>query len=549
LIGLQHQTQLDVLHEQGDWLFVATTDGNAGYVHRDYVAMAVVTPQPTAPTPPLVVTTAGVAPRAQAGFLASMADLLNLPLAPSNPITLGGNAGPGARLLASIWNRYGGVLEAVANKLGIDPALTVAILAVESGGNAFGVDGRMIIRFENHLFYQYWGKQHPDQFAQFFTFNQGRSWEGHTWRPNTQQNFQEFHGNQAIEWRVLTFAASLDDTAAKSSISMGLPQIMGFNYQRIGYATVQDMFNAFQADERAHVLGLFDFIKADAAMLQAIRTNNYVSFASGYNGSGQAQYYGGLIDKWVKAFAVLRTAPESASFGLEEAPPTLTADLDAAISFLPLPLPPAIFMSVEPPTPAAAVAPVPAAAIEAAPEALELPVPQPSIHQPAPNPLMDERLYTLWLRHVEHGFENNNIMFNRVLKAFMVPYYMTIVMYAIMFAVGIGLFVIAARLSSQPGTQIVGAVFAGLGVASFLGYFLSRPLRSLEENLQFITWLGVVYNTYWTRLLYMQDATTVHADLKDATTDAVQQIEYMLNKNVEISGKRPNVRDDVQPGG
>lgn len=52
---------------------------------------------------------------------------------------------------------------------------------------------------------------------------------------------------------------------------MGLPQIMGFNHQRIVYANVQEMFNAFQADERNHVLGLFDFINADANICRAMQ--------------------------------------------------------------------------------------------------------------------------------------------------------------------------------------------------------------------------------------------------------------------------------------
>jgi hypothetical protein len=161
---------------------------------------------------------------------------------------------------------------------------------------------------------------------------------------------------------------------------------------------------------------------------------------------------------------------------------------------------------------------------------------------------MDGRLYDLWLEHIKHGFKNNNIMFERVLRAFMIPYYMTIGMYTLMFLVGIGLFVVAARLSSQQGTQLAGLVFGGMGVATFLGYFMSKPLRSLEENLQFITWLGIVYNTYWTRLLYMQNATSVQADLKEATAEAVTQIEYMLNKNVEVAYKRPDAKEEKPAG-
>jgi hypothetical protein len=306
---------------------------------------------------------------------------------------------------------------------------------------------------------------------------------------------------------------------------------VGFNYQRIGYATVQNMFNALQADERNHVLALFDYIRTDAALLQALHNADYVRFARGYNGPGQAQYYGDLIETWVNGFTILRTAPATAVFDVAAAPaPALREEIDTLLAYLPMPMPADVFIQVEPP-------PV-AADSEPAPEPMALPALQPT------TPFVDEAMRRLWLKHVEYGFETNKIMFNRVLRGFMVPYYMTIVMYCILFAAGIGLFVIAARLSAERETQVGAIVFGGLGVASFVGYFLSRPLRALEENLQFITWLGIVYNTYWTRLLYMQDSKTVQADLKEATSEAVQQIEHLLNKNVEVAGKRPNVKEE-----
>ncbi len=85
-------------------------------------------------------------------------------------------------------------------------------------------------------------------------------------------------------------------------------------------------------------------------------------------------------------------------------------------------------------------------------------------------------------------------------------------------------------------------LFVGAVVATFLTYFVSRPLRSLEENLQFITWLGIVYNTYWTHLLYSQDADKVHDELKDATATAVGQIEKLVEKNAALARRRPGVR-------
>jgi hypothetical protein len=74
------------------------------------------------------------------------------------------------------------------------------------------------------------------------------------------------------------------------SISMGLPQIMGFNHDKIGYPSVQKMFNNFSKDIRYHILGFFEFL--DPLMLTALRNGDYKQFAHYYNGPGQAEYYG-----------------------------------------------------------------------------------------------------------------------------------------------------------------------------------------------------------------------------------------------------------------
>ena len=84
-------------------------------------------------------------------------------------------------------------------------------------------------------------------------------------------------------------------------------------------------------------------------------------------------------------------------------------------------------------------------------------------------------------------------------------------------------------------------IFGGLSVVAFLTFFLSRPLQALEENLQFITWLGVVYNTYWTRLVNAQNPDTFQADLSAATEEFVQQLNQLVNVHAESSAKRPTI--------
>jgi hypothetical protein len=525
LAQLVNGTPLDVLHEDGDWHFVAVDAETAGYAFAALVApVGANTPVPPAPNPP--------AP-ARAHFRTDP-EARSVPLAPpdNQRIVLGPAAGPGARNLAGIWNRYGGLLTLLANRLQIDADVAVAVLAVESGGAAFAADGRMIIRFENHLFYHDWGRHNQERFFQHFDFDRtpNQSWKNHRWRANPQDAFVNMHtgapGTQALEWQVLAFAARLDDTAAKRSISMGAPQILGRNHLRIGYATVQEMFDAFASDERNHILGLFDFIRADGAMVNALQRNLYVDFAKGYNGPGQAAFYGNKIQEVTKSIKLIHEAQGQVAFapGMDEAAP-LPSELEAEISYLPMPELPDYLHNVV----------VENGAVG------EQESSRPGSTPGAVDPrVLDVRIRVLeaWAAHMEQGLENNARMFDELRKAFIRPYYITIAMYVLLFLVGIGLFGTSAFLSVRAGSSVSALLFGGLGVVTFLTFFISRPLSALEENLFQITRLGVIYNTYWTRLLYMQDSKTIQNDLEAATKEAITEIDRLTDKSTDLSQKR-----------
>ena len=68
-----------------------------------------------------------------------------------------------------------------------------SVVAVESGGKCFAEDGRMIIRFENHLFYRHWGAANPQRFEQHFRLDADTPWLGHRWRPSADEEFREQH--------------------------------------------------------------------------------------------------------------------------------------------------------------------------------------------------------------------------------------------------------------------------------------------------------------------------------------------------------------------
>jgi hypothetical protein len=150
-----------------------------------------------------------------------------------------------------------------------------------------------------------------------------------------------------------------------------------------------------------------------------------------------------------------------------------------------------------------------------------------------------EALQAAWTNYMIEGFSQNQIMFRKTLRAFTRPYWLTVLFYCALFAVGLGLFVAAAIVGIKGGSSVVALAFGGLSVATFIGFFLQRPLQSLEENLEFIAWLGVAFNTYWTRLMYIQDPATVDADLKRADDDFRASLEKLIAQHAQLRAKRP----------
>lgn len=306
--GLAGQVPVEVTGEQGEW-YAVLVEGRSGFIKKEFVQLA----------------SQGVAD----GFLVNrMSQFADVPLpAPDNDrITVDPAMTGNEKLAGNIWNKFGGLLNVLSAELKIDPAVAVAVFAVESGGRGFSDDGRMIIRFENHIFFNKWGKTDPDRFNTHFKYDQAQSWQGHQWRPSPNENWRDFHGRQPAEWEVLNFAMTLNDTAAKSSISMGSPQIMGFNFASVGYESVQKMFDAFTSGDRAQIIGFFDFVQGpstNSRRVLALQSSDFDTFASMYNGPGQAAMYGNLIRNMLNAFhkikpsitppAPLPTAPSPAT--------------------------------------------------------------------------------------------------------------------------------------------------------------------------------------------------------------------------------------------
>lgn len=124
------------------------------------------------------------------------------------------------------------------------------------------------------------------------------------------------------------------------------------------------------------------------------------------------------------------------------------------------------------------------------------------------------------------------------LNAFLYPYWLTVALYVVLVLVGVGLFLLGVWLAIGRGEAMFGIISGGLGIGALLAFFVARPLQALEENLQFVTWLGVIYNTYWSQLAVANDAATVKQDLKEITQDTIDQIKELQQQHTALSGSR-----------
>ena len=123
IIGkLARNATVAITAEKGDW-YEIEYDGGSGFVSAKYLKK-----------------TTG-----RSGFLYQDSELQQVELAPAKKIAVTGSAPQ--KLVAQIWNKYGNLMELLSKKIGIETGDAIAVFSVESHGDGFGADGKMIIRF------------------------------------------------------------------------------------------------------------------------------------------------------------------------------------------------------------------------------------------------------------------------------------------------------------------------------------------------------------------------------------------------------------------
>ena len=147
-------------------------------------------------------------------FLKDKKFLLESDLEAKHKIKLPAGVSRNAKLTANIYNNFGALIKLLSQEIDIDMATAISVIAVESGGRGFGKSGKPLIRFENHLFYRFWGASNSSVYNKHFKYSSGKRWTGHMFRKKRTDDWTSFHGNQTKEWEVLEFARTLNNNAA-----------------------------------------------------------------------------------------------------------------------------------------------------------------------------------------------------------------------------------------------------------------------------------------------------------------------------------------------
>lgn len=153
----------------------------------------------------------------------------------------------------------------VCSALGIAEPEVWAVLTVETRGFGFLQDRRPQILFERHIFHRLTGGVHDAGNEAISNRNPGG-----------------YVGGRG-EYDRLIKAMELDREAALQSASWGIGQVMGFNFEVAGFSTVDAMVEDMVKSENAQLMAMANFIKFNN-LADALRRNNWVSFARGYNG-------------------------------------------------------------------------------------------------------------------------------------------------------------------------------------------------------------------------------------------------------------------------
>ncbi len=160
-----------------------------------------------------------------------------------------------------------------ARRIGVEPELLLAFTKVESPKGPYLPDGRPTILFEAHVFSRNTKPAH--KYDDSHPTISSRTW-----------NAALYGKGGTNQYTRLMKAMALDPRAALMACSWGSWQVLGENYEQLGFKTVQDLVLFCVQSEVNQFEVFLRFVKTKKGLLAALQSRDYDEIAYLYNGSG-----------------------------------------------------------------------------------------------------------------------------------------------------------------------------------------------------------------------------------------------------------------------
>lgn len=149
----------------------------------------------------------------------------------------------------------------ICKKQSINTAELLTFISVETGGIGFDIEThKIIIQFEPVWF----RKEAPYAPSGLWSVNKVEV--------------------QRKEWLAFNDAFQKNPDAAMQATSIGLGQIMGLHYKRLGYKSVRDMWDDAKKGIEQQINQLVKYINTDANLKSALTNKDWKKVATIYNG-------------------------------------------------------------------------------------------------------------------------------------------------------------------------------------------------------------------------------------------------------------------------
>lgn len=148
----------------------------------------------------------------------------------------------------------------VTNKFNIDPVFATSVALIETNGKPYLANGFPVLRFEKHVFLRYLKKN-----------------------KSVPHLLRKAECLQGCGVETYNKACEIDKKLAMLSTSFGMFQIMGFNFEVVGYSTVEDFVQAMYDSVENQIDAFCKFVVVNK-LQNVINEKNYAKFAHQYNG-------------------------------------------------------------------------------------------------------------------------------------------------------------------------------------------------------------------------------------------------------------------------